>query len=281
MPLGVGVRVLLSWGWSVRYPGLSAGGPSLPLPPPSTLVGALSRGIAKIVKQGEITEIKIGRKSLHASTTYVYARQLLAAGVRLAETSSIVGSAPNVVAAPTRVMQRILQHPYMRPENRKNMDMAFGVEAFGLVMAPSALMEILLVFKDQILDLVDRKTLLAGALSISYVGAKESLVTVLDAKVGNVSEMTGGETMYYAPLEAVKEKDRALGFAIPFWDPRDPSAYAPSRKLAKKMEFLIPTGSEGRITTLIIPPRVGVELKDNWRSYALNGYGTVASLGGD
>lgn len=280
MPLGVGVRALLSWGWSVRYPGLSAGGPSLPLPPPSTLVGALSRGIAKIVKQGELTEIKVGRKSHHASTTYVYARHLLAAGARLIETSSFLRGAHDVVAAPTKVMQRILQHPYMRPENRKNMGLAFGVEAFGLVMAPSAVLEILLVFKDQILDLVDEETLLAGAMSISYVGSKESLVSILNAKVEEVYETTGGETKYYVSMDAVKERDRILGFAVSFWDPRDPSAYAPSRKLAKKMEFLIPSGSEGRITTLIVPPRVGVEIKDHWRTYTLEGYGMVASLGG-
>ena len=49
MPVYAYARLVFSWGFSVRPPGLSAGGPSFQVPPPSTLVGALAAGAAVAV----------------------------------------------------------------------------------------------------------------------------------------------------------------------------------------------------------------------------------------
>lgn len=279
MPLGVGVRALFSWGWSVRHPGLSAGGAPLPLPPPSTLVGALSKGLGRILGLGELSNNRMGKKTLITSTTYAFARYLLAAGARLTSEIPTVGIRSKAVGAPTRVMQRILQHPYMRPENRRNMDLAFGVEAFGLVMAPAAIMEILLVFKDQILEIAERGALEAGARSITHIGAREGLVTIIDASVDEVIESTGGRSLYYTPATAVKRQRG--GFIISFWDPRDPAAYSRMRRQAKKMEFIVPSGMGGKSTTMVVPPELEIDIRDDWRTYSMRGYGTIAALGGE
>ena len=227
MPLAVWSIVRLSWGFSVRAPGTSAGGSSLSLPPPSTVVGAIARGVALNKRWGEV----YGREAY--STAYKLARHLLAAGAGLLEG----------FVAPYASTMRFLSIPYLRRENRRNVNLWFSAQAFGLVAAGDSRLCLAAVFSESIAEEgVRLRDLEAAAWSIIYLGAKEGLVSVEEAGATEVEESTGGITGYYLPADAVDYVRHSV--LLKAWDPRDPNAYRRSKVTPRHLDLVIPVQLE-------------------------------------
>ncbi len=254
--MSIYVTVLLEaqWGWSVRVPGASVGGASLPLPPPSTLVGALASPLARMLGWGET----IVEKGVVYSSTLKLVRHLEAAGARIVDGVAAFFSDP----------LKAVNIPYLRPQNRLNENMWFSLQAMGAYSAPSVKLEATLVFKDTLLEEgVDEKTLEAAAWSISRIGCKEGLVHVSSVVVGRALRETGGLTPYYAPTQSLKNK-AGTGEIIVVWDPRDPAAYGRlRRRTPREIALAIPRGA-GR--TGLIGVTTGVPrqaLREDYPSY--------------
>jgi CRISPR-associated Cas5-like protein len=223
MPLYVYTRLVFSWGFSVRPPGLSAGGPSLPLPPPSTLVGAIAAGVARILgwPEAELLAVSTGRRGASrlaiTSSTWRLARHLLAAGARL---RGPVAQAQDLVKYSTL--------PYQSPGNIADPSQWFGAQNFGLALAPGIELDAVVVLDDEVEDEgVTREVLEAAATAIQRVGSRESIVHVIEYSVGDAREAGGGETALYAPLASVdvESLDPDRYWVVEAWNPRCPEAY--------------------------------------------------------
>jgi len=139
MPFFVYSRLRLSWGFSVRPPARSQGGPSLPLPPPSTIAGALAASLSRLLGWGEYyldrpseaVRRGRGRKAAGAlvvySTAYRLARHLLGVGARLEPTLAL-----------WEEPVRYATLPYQKPVNLRDPGVWFSVPAFGSTVAPGA-----------------------------------------------------------------------------------------------------------------------------------------------
>ena len=234
MPIYVYTRLVFSWGFSVRPPTLSAGGPSLPLPPPSTLNGALAAGVARVLGWPEAYVAGRGRQLQVYSSAYTLARHLLAAG---AWTPSL----PVI----HRDVTRYSTIPYQTPGNIKDPAQWYGVQNYGLTVAPAGELHAVLIYDDAVRMVgVDERILKVAAYSITRLGAKEALVSVEEVRVGSARETRGGETLLYAPASCL---DYAPPTAVEFtaWDPRDPAGYSPGSPTgAERIRFVGVPGSE-------------------------------------
>jgi CRISPR-associated protein Cas5 subtype I-A len=216
-------RVVFSWGYTVRPPGPSAGGPSLPLPPPSTLIGALAAGVARLLGWGEVVvEAPAGGRGRGsrvsvASSAWRLARHALAAGARL--------------QGPVALWQDVVRYstlPYQTPGNLADPAQWFGAQNFGLAMAPGAVLDMVVVFDDSIADEgVTPGVLGAAAASIQRLGGREGLVHVAAHSAGRARVVGGGETSLYAPLDSLDHSTLVPGEFVVFeaWNPRCPEAY--------------------------------------------------------
>ena len=234
MPVYAYARLVFSWGFSVRPPGLSAGGPSFQVPPPSTLVGALAAGAARVLGWSEHLVRAGGRRQVQVySPAYLLARHLLAAGA--------------VVWGPVVLHRDVVRYstlPYQSAGNIKDPAQWFGAQNYGLSMAAGAEAELVLVFDDGVLDLLGGPgALRAAAASIHRLGTKESLVSVVEAGAGEAREGSGGETCLYAPEDSVEEGEY---YTVTVWHPKAPEAYT------RSSPFAIP------LLTLAVPGRVSV-----------------------
>ncbi|MEB3774252.1 MAG: type I-A CRISPR-associated protein Cas5a [Desulfurococcales archaeon] len=260
MPVYVSSTVRLQWGWSVRQLSTSVGGPSLPLPPPSSLVGMLSKPLALAKGWGEISRVN----GVIASSTYRIARHVLAIG------AAIEGS-----AIPYGDLARSLNIPYLRRAYRAREDMWFSTTIFGVVSAPMTRIHYSIVFSDDLLsEGVTLEDLKLAAYSATHIGTKEGIVDVEHVEVGETSIVTGGETMCYTPSPGVKEFLRAGRIeVVRVWDPRDIAAYSGAGE---------PVGLDilhaSRPLGGYVNPGI-VVLHDDYPSYPVGGTcGIVASL---
>lgn len=158
------VKAKVFWGYSIKYPSQSAAQDSSPLPPPTTVLGALATPYAKYVKLPETS--RIGAK------TYSTAVKLLVNGVVKYCTSGIT----DPLAAKYSDIARNIMLIYQRHKER---EYHFAAQAMGKVYAPlprDGLRSKLLlayVVSDKYVELITKL-----AWGITSVGSKEGLVSV-------------------------------------------------------------------------------------------------------
>ncbi len=262
MPIYVYSRILFHWGYSVRVPGTSGGGPSLPLPPPSTLVGSLAYWLSKRLGWREIMLATLGggrrRAPAAVSTAYRLARHLLAAGV------AAVGEQFAVLYR-DRVRYQITQ--YQSPANLRDPMQWFASINFGLTVAPNLALDVVLVLDDNVSEEgVDENLLEEAAWSQVRLGAREGIVSVLEASVGRAYESSGGQTLLYAPREAFENCLGRLVFEA--WDPRDPNGWARGEKPPKPLEICAPTvDSPSPDIYMLRKKRRPLTIRGDWPSY--------------
>lgn len=189
------------WGFSVRYSGPSAAAQSYPVPPPTTLLGALARGLAN--------SEAIWRNGSLWSSTIILLDYAKAVTFRYMKCSSHIVALP----APYTDLIRLFRAPYIRKDHRRpeERDRWFGVAGFGKIYAPITAFEIVYIFDKGVLKSFPEEKLLHAALSITNLGSKESLVSIQRAELG-IAQETRSEyviTEFYFPyLNTVSIKGR-------------------------------------------------------------------------
>lgn len=170
------VFLRLHWGFSVSYPSTSKAKPSFYLPPPTTLIGALSYG-----KYRGVDLIKVNKNATTPLSEFKvkYATARIADGYYGTYTEDVIRNA-------------ILY--FQRPERRLDVKYRWGVIPTGRVYLPNG--KLIVVY---LTDELDRSELEKLSWSINRLGSKESLVSVEDVKVGEAKKVTNAKvkTKYY------------------------------------------------------------------------------------
>ena len=165
------VKANLLWGFSTKIQSQTATQDAIPLPPPTTVLGALASSYARYFGLPETIYLK-GRK---AST----AVELLHKGVIKYATSGLI----NAIGVKHSDMLRNIMLPYQR---HKEPRYHFAVHSMGRVYVISNRSDLVLVYlvNDQFIDLVSKL-----AWGITAIGSKEGIISVSDVSVIELSDI--------------------------------------------------------------------------------------------
>lgn len=214
--LALSIKGFFHWGFSVRLPYTSAGGKSYQIPPPSTIVGALSKPYCR---EKGVTTLRSSRGEYY-SCTWDFLEKY---GKHIREIAATVE-----ISAPYEGLLRQFRAPYRQSKYRKitrvepkkgkkgsseneteeservvvdNRREWFGVSAFGFTFSRNFTLVILLDEGKYAEDL--RRY----ALQITAIGSKESVVTIENVEVKNkIKPITKAvKTRFYFPKECAKQ----------------------------------------------------------------------------
>jgi len=218
------INLELAWGYSVKAKKVAKAQYAHPLPPPTTLIGALSKGLARASGKGEI--MMSGGKL--ASQTAAYADMFkYASAFLLPETENLTGFG-KYWEDPLRY--QILH--FQKPHRRGDPTYRFGLIPAGKVYCPSAKMVVGYLVDEAVARNVlgeewENKLIYAGY-SVTCIGAKESITAVEKVELSEATIITDGEfeTRFYIPARAVadivdvKAGPYGLGgtYVESFWD---------------------------------------------------------------
>lgn len=241
------IRFKFSWGFSVRLPGTSASEPTLKLPPPTTLIGALAKGLAHTLNLPEV----IIHKSYMVSTA-----EILNEVIKSAHLTLLVGGGKSPLWSIISDVTRMQALQYLQPKywNSEYIDTWFGVHSVGKVYIPSALAEIVYIIdKSKAVDILGEdwnSVLLKSAFSMTAIGVKESIISIDDIEIAPIrcTQTQGYVTSrYYFPMEAVDPSDLELLrdelMCDEYWDHRDRRTRVldPSGTMcAERIPYIIP-----------------------------------------
>ncbi|QIW22819.1 type I-A CRISPR-associated protein Cas5 [Sulfolobus sp. S-194] len=189
------VFLKLHWGFYVSYPEASKAKPSFYLPPPTTLIGALSygkyRGIDTKAFKG-----KAGSPALELK-------------VKAAASFS-----DEFVGGYTEDIIRSVIMYFQRRERRGDPKFRYGVVPTGKIYAPNQIVKVVYVAE------MEKEELERLSWSITRLGCKECLVSVEDVEIGEAKMVKGKvRTSYYFPATVnVPDKEKKNIMLVSFWD---------------------------------------------------------------
>ncbi len=187
------VRGHFHWGFSIRYPGTSAAAESYIVPPPTTLVGALARGLAEV---GILPRTEV----YYNGNNIVSTSEILTPCIKV----STFRYDNNSISLPLPYMDpvKLIRAPYQRESEDKS---PIGFCGFGKVYSPSVSFEILYIIDIELLRSLARLVTLdinhvvLGAYSITMLGSKESLVSIDSVEVTDSVEV-----IYKPPIKEIE-----------------------------------------------------------------------------
>lgn len=238
-------RVMLTWGFTVRHREASAAQPSIPLPPPTSVVGAFAYPLFRLLG----VNVHVGwfetysEHRLIAPAMKHLLEVTLVASASLVEDSLLqraVGLAVHqefgkLVAAPykggTSWREAVKTKPFTKDFYEKGISQAIVVQAVGATYGPGAVLELLWVFdleelsrrlgvKPEDIDSVAEE----AVHGVVRIGSKEGLVVVDHDKAlyeKNVKVLGSGsvfETSFYVEKDCVTPMESHLVNEITLWD---------------------------------------------------------------
>jgi CRISPR-associated protein Cas5a/b/c len=216
------VRMKLHWGYAVSVPGASKQKPSLLLPPPTTLVGALSYGKFR----GRDSEFLSGQNASPA----IFLGDVRAAA-RFADGCAGM-YAEDVVKNMISYFQEARKDKETGQMRTTSMKYRSNIIPSGRVYAPGS--ELLALYVTSDLDPDELKKL---SWSIIRLGSKEGLVSVEEVRTGVAKPVQGRvRTPYYFPAMVRHGGFEGADFMLlDFWE----GGYAWGKEAAKKT-YVVP-----------------------------------------
>ncbi len=153
------VKIFFSWGHMVRPPFVSGGGGSLPYPPPTTLIGALTAPYMKLNKPIELT--------VNGREPYSPSIELLGKAVYYAVLGYKDAYASQVID-----LSKQFIYAYLRKEHKKNKRFWSAAIGFGKTYSPGEAYIAYIVSRDKAYEFSKI------AWGITRIGSKEGLVSV-------------------------------------------------------------------------------------------------------
>ncbi|BCU69799.1 type I-A CRISPR-associated protein Cas5a [Stygiolobus caldivivus] len=188
------VFLKLHWGFYVSYPQASKAKPSFYLPPPTTLVGALSYGKFR----GTDTKLFKGKPGSPAGEFKVKAAATFA--------KEFAGSYSE------DIVRNVIMY-FQRKERRMDPRYRYNVVPTGKVYAPNQVVKVVYVTD------MGKEELERLSWSITRLGCKECLVSVEDVEVGEAKAVKGRvKTPYYFPASVKVVSGRVEN--VDFWEGR-------------------------------------------------------------
>ncbi|BEP17266.1 hypothetical protein PYJP_06180 [Pyrofollis japonicus] len=267
-PVMIVSRVRTAWGFSIRYAGLSAAQPALPLPPPTTVIGFYAEPLARLLGLPEYLA-----KSKYCSPAELLANYTLAAAAGL-EPGSPAGIALH--SDVTRVLSLVYQRKRAKWE-----PYAWSVQALGASYAPSTRLVLGIVIDaeglgkelgigiDSLEDLLKKV-----AWSGWRLGSKEGLAIVEEAKISKAEEAKGDaafESVFYQDSETTVPLDPENIVKVHMWRHRPTKLFC-GEQVASPAEFLVPV-SPVSTPSFLVPPEdpIRFRLREGARAYCLKG----------
>jgi CRISPR-associated Cas5-like protein len=269
------VEGVFHWGFWVRQAYASARQDTVPLPPPSTLVGALASGLAAVLR--DVCKAPVAELGYAAEAIEV---PLIA---KLVKSGAVIETYFKVVDGYgiKRVdITRMFQAPYIRRANLQDVMQWFAVRTVGKVYSPHMRFEAAYlvdlakaesIFKGVCKGLAVESLLKLGALSISRIGPVEGVVTVLrtcldKASPSTITSIPMSPCPYFEIREDLASKLRQAQLAeatlIEFWDWKDPDFWTSRRSAGKMRPYIAPLNRSSVESGIITPFKPCTFIKD-------------------
>jgi CRISPR-associated protein Cas5a/b/c len=188
------VFLKLHWGFSVSVPSVSKSRPSVYLPPPTTLIGALSYG-----KYRGYDTVLVNRRP--GSPAYNLLNVKAAASFSKDFRGTYIED----------IVRNVILY-FQRSGRKTDPKYRYGVIPSGKVYSPNGKLNVVYVT-----DSIDRSELERLSWSITRIGCKECLVSVEDVEIGEAKKVSGKvRTRYYFP-DNVKIIDGKVEY-VEFWN---------------------------------------------------------------
>lgn len=199
------LRVTFAWGYSIKIPKEAKAQAALTLPPPTTIIGAVTRGLAVEEHRGEIVE-KNG-KLVSAAAEYLEIFKSASAFVDARPIRSKEAALGKYSEDPIRYQI----HQFQRPARRGELKYRYNIVQAGKIYSPSASLVLGLLGDEKNaekkLGSEWRRKIEKACYSVTCLGAKESIVSVEDVVVDSFPRQLTGDfqTRFYHPRNVVKE----------------------------------------------------------------------------
>jgi CRISPR-associated protein Cas5a/b/c len=235
------VDLRLAWGFTVKTPTTSAAEMTLLCPPPSTLIGALARGLSHLHE--DWSECIINNKTGVVESSAVRLLDFIV--------SAHFGFSETVAMTPWSDLARSYAVIYQQRQHRPKPEMWFGVHAGGRVYAPGSKVQMIFVINEARakdgLGTSWKDYLRKAGLCISALGGKEGLIVADNVEVKKGSIVEGGslKTIYYCPKEALVDYEPEKLYEEEFWDHRKKSSHwrqpvKAKRTPIKRIPYILP-----------------------------------------
>lgn len=201
--MGLKLELTVAWGYSIKAKKVAKSQHSHPLPPPSTLIGAIAKGLAQQDNSGEtiLTNRKLASRVQHYSHIFKAASTYLDTGPNGLPYMGKYWEDP--------IRYQILQ--FQREERRHLPNYRFNIVPAGKVYSPSSR----LVVGYLIDEAAAKKTLgeqwenrlRAAAYMVTHLGSKESIVAVEGVELMEAPKYDGQnfETRFYQKATLVRD----------------------------------------------------------------------------
>lgn len=207
------VKANTHWGFSIREPGFTAASPSLPLPPPTTIVGALAASYAKLK---ELPEVINGRSTAAILLQKGYVAYALA----------------GFINGKTTLQQDLTRILIIMYQKRKTPNHWFAAHAIGKTYAIGELLMMYIVRNDI------AESLSKAAWGITRVGTRESLITVKEVKVLDIEKLD--KKIINTPFYVEESLVKPISWARPleFWE-LNPDSFR-VKSVPKRVVYYVP-----------------------------------------
>ncbi|MHC1637483.1 MAG: type I-A CRISPR-associated protein Cas5a [Candidatus Nezhaarchaeales archaeon] len=200
MPLALLIEGVFHWGFSIRMVSESAAANPYPIPPPSTLIGALAYGYATTKREPECHE-----KGSFSTAAKVFDYVLWASFALKWSNGQCLTSCTDMIRMFSLIYQRGERHEW------KYHDMWFGVRGHGKTYYPNGAFAAIYLLKDEAVKMLfnHEESLLKAAYSITRIGSKESLTSIVSAEISRDFRQVSPplRTSFYFPARLVKAYD--------------------------------------------------------------------------
>lgn len=267
--LGIKIEGEYHWGYWIRVPGTSKQQSTLPLPPPTTLIGALAfplarKGLLKVAKSqdkisGE-TLLKLeGGKPNPRSVSSIFEGAVLGAAISISGKAMTWEDINKYTTLHFQTTTKEKDEEKLAGGRRYLEKYKTGAISSGKVFYPKGRATVFYALDDETISKVIQapweKHLEEACWAISRIGSKESIFSVSKVNFSELGNKTGGvvKTRLYFPAAAgevaISEKFYRLTFWRGGWGREDPPVFS---------EYIVP-GSRSPIASEAIS--VGVKGK--------------------
>jgi len=264
----------LSWGFTVRYKEVSAAQPSYILPPPTTIVGAFSYPLARILglvdKLPENKAYKNGYLVSKTMKTFLESTIAASAGV-VGEGGLVMHQEPSKIHASIykggEEANRIRAEPFTKKFYGESLPKIFPVQAVGATYAPGVKLYMTWVLDvDKLLKNLRENGVQVGeedldsaariaVHGVTRIGSKEGIVAVDPDLTGyerNPEIVNPGgkiRTIQYVPSECVDPEEMIPQITLPYLDYSPRLFYIPSESASNILlkPYSVPIGKWLRV----------------------------------
>jgi len=231
--------LVFHWGFWSRALTFSGRQPTMSIPPPTALVGALARGVLNVKRAlGEsVGEVEVAEGGIRPALVVALSKCVKSVMFRLMR--GVIKTAMD--------KSRIFQAPYIRYENLGDVRQWFGVRDVGKAYAPGAMAEAAWLIDEECAKAnlgIGREALAAAAASITRLGPAEGLVSVSSVDHVDLAECEEGdggrEPCPYFPAPEGGQPPPGWAFAE-FFDWRDEAVWGWRRVEAKRVKYVVPS----------------------------------------